>query len=136
MTTTFAIPTDFRGAEAFSRIARYRENHRIAAVHRYTGDSVGARLGIDSAYCAHCGIDLRRRKGGFVHDPDEVRNFARLAGPVPSGKCWTCKRTVAAHLRLNDLADAIGVRTIPADVNDDGLWDAPVGGYTVHDFVA
>lgn len=121
---------------AVEYIAKYREDHRILAVARFGSPG--------QSYCAHDGIDLIKVKGGWRHNPSLIHDLSREAGPVPAGKCRTCKRTFAAHLRLAELYRILAASGNPAVrygrfasyVDDSNLKDAPIAGYTLHDFVA
>ncbi len=71
-----ALSTDVQpcgGEPGMSPIERYRERHTIVPV--------GALHPIVDV-CAHDGIRVYPRRGGWFHDTDEVRNAAREALPA------------------------------------------------------
>lgn len=120
---------------AVEYIAKYREDHRIFPTAVFGGRGL--------VVCSHDGITLRKVKGGWRHEASLVAELSREAGPVPVGRCRSCKRTFAAHIRLAALHDILVQSGNPAvtftgfkdDANDAGLIDAPLGGYQLHDFV-
>lgn len=100
--------------DAIFTIAAYREDHKITPVARF--DRTGS-------YCAHDGLPLDPRKGGFRHSQSAIFRAQDIAGYVPVDRCShryipggeACNLTLAYHLRqkrIEDLARENG-RSIP-----------------------
>jgi hypothetical protein len=82
------ITTEVRDDAATVRVAFYREPHRIVPTENGTG-----------FFCAHDGVRLNPRKGGFTHNVADVYRAQDEAGYVPVGKCRECGQSYAAHIR-------------------------------------
>lgn len=91
-----------RKDDAIYTIARYREPHKIVPVARFDGTG---------HYCAHDGLPLDARKGGFLHSQSAIYRAQDTAGYVPGGPCQhryipggePCGLTIARHLREKKL---------------------------------